>query len=84
MGARLLQLKYCFQNLQLEGNLDKNLNEVQWTVLENLVAVLKPFMIAQRVLEGQDYVAISLVPLLSTRSGMLFWHLLMALIIQLS
>ncbi len=29
---------------------------------EDLVAVLKPFMIAQRVLEGQDYASIGLVP----------------------
>ena len=62
MGNRLLTLKDCILILNLRGDIETNLTDGQWKVLQDIVALLKPFMIAQRLLEGQYYVTISLVP----------------------
>jgi hypothetical protein len=48
--------------LQEEGELTGNLSEDQWKIAADLKSLLQPFMIAQRLLEGQSYVTISLVP----------------------
>jgi hypothetical protein len=41
-----------------------NLSEAQRKIVEDLQTVLKPFMIAQKLLEGQSYATISLIPFL--------------------
>jgi hypothetical protein len=48
--------------LQEEGDFTGNLSEDQWKIAADLKSLLQPFMIAQRLLEGQSYVAILLVP----------------------
>ncbi len=62
MIERLLRLKIYLAILEEKGDLTINLTEVQWNIVADLKALLKPFMIAQRLLEGQAYVTISLVP----------------------
>jgi hypothetical protein len=62
MCDRLLRLKIYFSLLENEGELTCNLTESQWLIVRDLHALLKPFMIVQRLLEGQAYVTISLVP----------------------
>jgi hypothetical protein len=56
----LLHLKIYFSLLENEGNLTCNLTESQWLIVHDLHIVLKPFI--QRLLEGDDYVTIRLVP----------------------
>jgi hypothetical protein len=41
-----------------------NLSEVQWQIVADLQKVLKPFMIPQKLLEGQSYATISPIPYL--------------------
>jgi hypothetical protein len=48
--------------LENEGDLTCNLTESQWLVVHDLHILLKLFTIAQRHLEGDAYVAISVVP----------------------
>jgi len=48
--------------LENEGDLTSNLTDSQWRIVFDLNIILKPFMITQRLLEGQTYVTISLVP----------------------
>ena len=62
MLARLLRLKMYLQLLEEEGQLHVNLNNNQWLIVRDLCALLKPFMAAQKLLEGQTYVTISFVP----------------------
>ena len=59
----LLRLRNYIALLADEGKLNfNNLTNSQWTIVEDLHCLLKPFMIAQKLLEGQAYVTISLVP----------------------
>jgi hypothetical protein len=62
MVERLIRLKIYLAILQEEDELATNLTEAQWTILSDLKALLQPFMIAQRLLEGEKYVTILLVP----------------------
>jgi len=61
MCDRLLKLKIYFDLLENEGDLTCNLTASQWLIVNDLHILLKPFMIAQRLLEGQSPVTISLV-----------------------
>ena len=66
MISRLLDLKDSFSSL-VERNLlsrDTNLMDDQWDALCDIKALLEPFMIVQKVLEGQKYPTASLVPYL--------------------
>jgi hypothetical protein len=62
MCDRLLRLKMYLCLLKSEGALTCNLTDSQWCIVCDLHNLLKPFMIAQKLLEGQIYVNISLVP----------------------
>jgi hypothetical protein len=64
MCDRLLRLKPYLALLQEEGDLTCNLTDSQWLIVANMTTTLEPFMIAQRLLEGQSYATISLVPFL--------------------
>lgn len=66
MVERLLRLKIYFNVMVQQGNLPPgvNLNDDQWKILEDTVKVLKPFMVVQKLLEGQNYVTVSFVPVL--------------------
>ena len=72
MVDRLLRLKIYFSLLENEDDLQCNLNDSQWMIITDLHALLKPFMITQKLLEGQAYVTISLVPYMvyKTRKGL--------------
>jgi hypothetical protein len=59
---RLLRLKLYLNLMQDEGNLTCNLTESQWSIVSDLHILLRPFMIAQKLLEGEAYVTISLIP----------------------
>ena len=63
MCDRLILLRIYITLLSDEGELKfVTLTDRQWAILVDLHALLKPFMIVQRLLEGQAYVTISLVP----------------------
>jgi hypothetical protein len=62
MVERLIRLKAYLAILAEEGELDVNLSNDQWTIAANLKVLLQPFMIAQRLLEGETYVTVSLIP----------------------
>jgi hypothetical protein len=62
MCDRLLHLTIYLSLLEHEGGLTCNLTESQWLIVHDLHILLKPFMIAQRLLEGEAYVTIGLVP----------------------
>ncbi len=59
--------------LEEGGDLDSNLTDQQLLVITNLKFLLPPFMIAQRLLERQAYVTVSLIPymLYKIRKGLL-------------
>jgi hypothetical protein len=51
--------------MEAEGLLvNKNLNDEQWIIVRDTVTVLKPFMCTQRLLEGEAYVTISMIPVM--------------------
>ena len=62
MVERLLRLKNYLALLEEEGELDCNLSAQQWIIITDLKFLLQPFMIAQRLLEGEAYVTVSLIP----------------------
>jgi hypothetical protein len=47
--------------LEEEGDLNCNLTNKQWIIVTNLKFLLEPFMIAQKFLEGQSDVTVSLI-----------------------
>ena len=62
MCDRLLVLRLYFDMMQAEGDLNCNLTPTQWTTVEHVRNLLKPFMQAQKVLEGEKHVTLSFVP----------------------
>jgi zinc finger BED domain-containing protein 1 (E3 SUMO-protein ligase ZBED1) len=64
MVARLLQLKASLELLHSTRKLKLKLTAAEWTILEHVQMLLKPFMYVQKALEGEQYVTISLVPFL--------------------
>lgn len=72
MIKRLLMLKAFFALMALKGELEKNLSDYHWEILRQLEILLRPFKEIQKVLEGQKYVTLSLVPYLISvaRSGL--------------
>jgi len=58
---QLLRLKMYLCLLENEGALTCILTDSQWCIVRGLHILLKPFMIAQKLLEGQTYVTISIV-----------------------
>ena len=62
MCDQLLRLKMYLCLLENERALTCNLTDSQLCIVHDLHILLKPFMIAQKLLEGQTYVTISLVP----------------------
>jgi hypothetical protein len=73
MCERLLRLRNILTIMHLDGDMRLHLTEAHWVVVKDMVALLKPFMVAQRLLEGQSYVTISLIPymLYKIRSGLM-------------
>jgi hypothetical protein len=64
MFNRLLRLKAYLALMEDEGVLKCNLSPSQWLIVSDLQETLQPFMLAQRLLEGESYAMISLVPYL--------------------
>jgi hypothetical protein len=63
MCDRLLVLRGYITLLSAEGALSfTDITDRQWDIIVDLHFLLKPFMIAQHLLEGEDYVTVSLVP----------------------
>ena len=61
MVDRLMRLKTYLALMEEEGDLTCNLNPTQWLIVRDLQAALKPFMIAQKLLEGHSYATICLI-----------------------
>lgn len=68
MIQRLRVLKHYFSIMVDEGALDPsiNLTNDEWDLLAEIEEILEPFMLIQRLLEGQKYVTLSFVPYLIT------------------
>ncbi|CAM9473508.1 unnamed protein product, partial [Phaeothamnion confervicola] len=63
MLARILELKYVLQVMALNGALAGfRLSDFFWSTLAELAELLKPFMEAQKLLEGDSYVTVSAIP----------------------
>lgn len=61
MIVRLLHLRDVIK-IVCDREKVTNLNPDQWSLLDDIVRLLEPFMLAQKLLEGEKYVTISLVP----------------------
>ena len=57
-----MRLKPYLELMEVEGTLKCNLSVDQWKVVEDTCDVLEPFMCAQRLMEGESYVTISMFP----------------------
>jgi hypothetical protein len=53
---QLLCLKIYLSLLKNEGDLPCNLTDSQWLIVHDLHILLKPLMIAQKLMEGEAYV----------------------------
>ena len=62
MTERLIHLKNYFDLMETEGSLTCNLTESQWVTTKLVRDVLRPFMLAQKILEGEKCVTLSFVP----------------------
>lgn len=75
MCSRLLRLKKYFEMMVVQGTLpaDQNLTADQWNIVAQISKLLEPFMEAQKVLEGEKYVTISMVPtiIMALRAGLI-------------
>ena len=64
MVSRLLELKNAIMALKGAQEINQNLGEIDWEVLELLKTILGPFMKMQLFFEGSKYVTISFIPLM--------------------
>ncbi len=64
MHHHLIHLRPYLNLMEEEGSLKKNLSDEHWSIIVDTCAGLEPFMFAQKLLEGETYVAISLIPYL--------------------
>jgi hypothetical protein len=62
MCSRLVWLKPYLDLMEAEGTLSCNLNPDQWKVVQDTCQLLEPFMCAQRMMEGESYVTVSMYP----------------------
>jgi len=72
MCERLLRLRPYLLLMEAEGVLTKNLTDQQWLIVKDTTALLEPFMCAQRLLEGECYVTVSMIAYIiwKVRSGL--------------
>jgi len=63
MCATLLRLKPYFSLMKSKSILPKNITDQQWMIVKDTSALLEPFMCAQRLLEGECYVTVSMIAL---------------------
>jgi uncharacterized protein with PQ loop repeat len=52
MCEQLLRVKNILVVMHLDGDIRLSLSDFQWTVVQDMTVLLKPFMIAQKLLEG--------------------------------
>lgn len=73
MCERLIRLRPYLCLMEAEGSLDKNLNDAQWSIIKDTTILLEPFMCAQKLLEGESYVTVSMIPFIiwKIRKGLL-------------
>ncbi len=62
MCTRLMRLKPYLALMEAENNLNCNLTPSQWNIIADTCVILEPFMVAQKFLEGENYVTISMIP----------------------
>jgi len=71
MCARLLQLRKALTAMAaldvMPNSKVTNLTDFQWTVIELAERLLRPFMDAQKMLEGESYVTVSYIPFMISR-----------------
>jgi len=58
MLVHLQRLMVYLQLLEEEGDEKCNLTVDQWLIVKDLALLLNPFMVAQKLLEGEAYVTI--------------------------
>ena len=73
MCSRLIRLKPYLDLMEAEGTLSCNLDPGQWVVVQDTCQLLEPFMCAQRMMEGESYVTVSMYPYImhKIRGGLL-------------
>ena len=66
MCQRLIYLRPYMNIMVTNGHLSATtmLTDPQWSIVQDIVHLLEPFMVVQKQLEGEKYVTISLVPYL--------------------
>ena len=66
MISRLLYLKPAMDCLKADNQIPNNLCLIdeEWSVIKDILSVLKPFKTAQKFLEGDKFVTISYIPLM--------------------
>tara|TARA_B100001971_G_C18254052_1_gene580539 strand:- start:1144 stop:2400 length:1257 start_codon:yes stop_codon:yes gene_type:complete len=62
MVERLLYLKDAIMVLHVTKRVPCSVSEDDWSILEQLEKILRPFMQLQKFFEGQEYVTISIIP----------------------
>jgi glutamine synthetase len=72
MGDRALRLKRTLKMMAAEGILQLEVTERDWCILELATELLRPMAEVQRLLEGDQYVTLSMVPISisKVRSGL--------------
>lgn len=57
-----MELKGCFDLMEIQGMLQCNLSPAQWVIVGLVRDVLRPFILSQKVFEGEKYVTLSFAP----------------------
>jgi hypothetical protein len=63
MGDRALYLQRVLKFMAAEGILELELGERDWCILQLCTDLLRPMAEVQRLLEGEKYVTLSMVPI---------------------
>jgi hypothetical protein len=66
MCSTLDRLRGNIESLSQRNIINQNLTSSEWAIIEILSIILQPFYEVQKMLEGQNYITISMVPCLIT------------------
>ena len=67
MFERLMVLKPAIEALVADMILPEYLNEYDWAIIRDVTTIIRPFKTLQLLLEGQNYVSLSFVPILVSK-----------------
>jgi hypothetical protein len=63
MCERLIKLETCLDTLHRVGDIPLKLSDAEWSHLKHVIKILGSFTVVEKLMEGENYVTISCIPI---------------------